>query len=124
MKELVLLSVEEIIEINKKFNNSAKKGELDFIISKIKSLKLDSESKKNIAKAAATFWHYIIQNHVFFGGNKRTATESAKLFCKINSFEIGLPPNGFVYISLKIANSDITFQELTDLISKKLKVIS
>lgn len=123
MNEFLLLSAEEIVEINKKFDGTARRGELDFILSKIKSSKLSEDIKKDIARAAATLWYYIIQNHVFLDGNKRTATEATKLFCKINSFALDLPPNGFIYISLKIANSDISLQELADLIYGKLKVI-
>ncbi len=118
--ELIILSPEEIIEINKRFNGGVKKGDLEFIVSKIKSIKLTEDPKKDVAKATATLWYYIIQNHVFVDGNKRTATESAKFFCKINSFTLNFPPNGFIYISLKIANNDISFQELIEIIYDKL----
>ena len=123
MDEMIILSIEEIIEINKKFNGGVKKGELEFILSKIKSYKLSGDTKRDIAKAAATLWYYIIQNHVFVDGNKRTATEAVKMLCKINFFELGLPPNGFIYISLKIANNDIKIQELIELICERLKKV-
>ena len=121
MSELTILSVDEIIEINKKFNGGARRGDLDFILSKIKSFNLGRDMRKDVAKSAATLWYYIIQNHVFIDGNKRTATEATKLFCKLNSFALELPPNGFVYISLKIANNDIEFQELSDLLYERLR---
>src|SRR3989338_4691431 len=115
-----LLSAEEIMEINRKCNGGAKKGDLDFIISKTRSLKI-TDIKKDAAKVAATIWYYIIQNHVFVDGNKRTATESIKQFCKINSFGLDIPQNGFVYVSLRIANNHIGFQELVDLIYQRLR---
>src|SRR3989338_11052003 len=118
--EIIILSPEEIVEINNRLNGGVKRGELEFIVSKIKSIKLSEDPKKDVAKSAATLWYYIIQNHVFVDGNKRTATESAKLFCKINSFTLDFPPNCFIYISLKIANSDISFQDLAELIYSKL----
>ncbi|MBI2971459.1 MAG: type II toxin-antitoxin system death-on-curing family toxin [Candidatus Aenigmarchaeota archaeon] len=77
----------------------------------------------DVARNAATLWYYIIQNHVFVDGNKRTATEATKLFCKVNSFQLDIPPNGFIYISLKIANSDITFHDLVNLIYQRLERI-
>ena len=39
MDEMIILSIEEVIEINKKFNDGVKKGEIEFILSKIKSYK-------------------------------------------------------------------------------------
>ncbi|MBI2579547.1 MAG: type II toxin-antitoxin system death-on-curing family toxin [Candidatus Aenigmarchaeota archaeon] len=119
--ELFLPSIEEIIEINRKFNGGVRRGDLEFILSKIISLKLGNDHKKNVARSAATLWYYIIQNHVFIDGNKRTATESAKHFCSINSIELDMPPNGLIYVSLKIANNDIRFNELEELIYKRLR---
>lgn len=118
---LIVLAVEEIIEINRKFNGGAKRGDLDFIVSRITAAKLGQDFKRDVAKAAAALWYYVIQNHVFVDGNKRTATESVKLFCRANFFEIDLPPNGFIYVSLKIANSDISLQELAELLYEKLR---
>lgn len=48
--EIIILSPEEIIEINKRFNVGVKKGELEFIVSKIKSIKLSEDPKKDVAK--------------------------------------------------------------------------
>ena len=54
-------------------------------------------------------------------GNKRTATEVVKLFLKANGFVLKMPYNRIVYISLKIANNDITRKELERLIYKNLE---
>ncbi|MBI4170817.1 MAG: Fic family protein [Candidatus Aenigmarchaeota archaeon] len=121
MNKIRLLSIEEVIEINKKFNGSGKRGDLDFLISRAKSIKLGDDLKKDLAKAASIFWYYIIQNHIFTDGNKRTATETAKLLCNVNNFELDLPPNGFIYISLKIANNDINFRNLVELMYTRLR---
>jgi death-on-curing protein len=119
--EITYLSIDEIIAINKKFNGGTKIGDLDFILSKIESYRLTENFRKDVAESAATLWYYIIQNHVFVDGNKRTAAESVKLFCKANEFCLDIQSNGFIYISLRIANNHISFQELVDLIYEKLR---
>ena len=63
-KAIVIPSLEDIITINKELekNFSVNEGALDFIISKVKSRRLTSDRKKDIAKGAATIWHDIIAN--------------------------------------------------------------
>lgn len=114
--------VDEIIEINEKLGyNVVNAGALDFIIAKIKSKKRTNDVKKNISTAATILWYEIITQHPFIDGNKRTAAESMKLLLKLNDFELGVPMNGIVYLSLKIANNDIKFNALKQLIYEKLK---
>ncbi len=101
--KIVIPSIDEILEINEKLGYSVmNKGALDFIIAKIKSKKVTNDRKKDISTAAAIIWYEIITQHPFLDGNKRTATESMKLILKINNFELNIPMNGLVYISLKI----------------------
>ena len=70
---------------------------------------------------AAIFWFEIIQGHPFVDGNKRTATETMKLFLKKNGFKLNTPISGLVYISLKIANTEISYSELINWINKRLE---
>ncbi|GEM_PF-5898994 len=64
MSELLVLSLEEIVEINRKFNGGVKRGGLDFIISKIKSFALTADFRKDVAKSAE---HYgIISSRTMF----------------------------------------------------------
>ncbi len=126
MKKAVLIpSLEDMIGINKELeeNFSVNEGALDFIISKIKSRRPSRDRKRDIAKGAATLWHDITVNHPFIDGNKRTATESMLLFIELNDFKLEASPNGLIYISLKLANNDISFNELVDWICPRLKKI-
>jgi len=54
-------------------------------------------------------------------GNKRTATETVKLFLKMNGFRLNTSLGGLVYISLMIANNDISYQRLIDWIYTRLE---
>jgi death-on-curing protein len=76
--------------------------------------------KRDMAMAAATFWYEIIAQHPFLDGNKRTATEVMQFFLELNGFELKSPINGLIYISLKIANNDIRFNELDRWVYDKL----
>lgn len=74
-----------------------------------------------MTKGAATIWHDIITNHPFLDGNKRTAIEAMLMFIELNDYKLESPPNGLVYISLKLANNDISFNELVDWMYPRLK---
>ncbi len=99
------------------------KGPLEFIDSKLGSLKPSGDFSKDLAKAAAILWYEIIRNHPFCDGNKRTAAESALFIVKTNDYRLNMPPNGIIYLSLKIANNDITLENLTKEVQKRLEKI-
>ncbi len=119
---IIIPSVDDVIGINKELekNFSVNEGALDFMISRIKSRRLSLDRKKDIAKGAASFWHDIIVNHPFTDGNKRTATEAMLMFIELNDFKLESPPNGLIYMSLQLANNDISLNELVDWIYSRL----
>ncbi len=125
MYKLILPSIEEIIQLNKSFKGQViNKGILELILDKIKNKPKSKNLKKDLAYCASILWHDIITLHPFLDGNKRTATEVVKLFLKANGFALKMPYNRIVYISLKIANNDITRKELERLIYKNLEEIN
>ncbi len=124
MDLVVFLSLEEIIEINNSLGYSIlNKGFLDFLGSKLKSVRLSGDKLKDVGKVASILWYEIIRNHPFCDGNKRTAAEAALYFVKINGFRLNIPPNGIIYLSLKIANKDIILENLTREVQKRLEKI-
>ncbi|MFZ2455802.1 MAG: Fic family protein [Candidatus Altiarchaeia archaeon] len=124
MGPIVFLSLDEIIEINKSLGYSVlNKGSLDFLDSKLKSARLTGDERKDVGKGASILWYEIIRNHPFCDGNKRTAAESTLYFAKINSFRLNMPPNGIIYLSLKIANNDISLENLTKEVQGRLEKI-
>lgn len=124
MGPIVFLSLEEVVEINSSLGYSVlNKGPLDFIGSKLKAVRLTGDEQKDVGKVASILWYDIIRNHPFCDGNKRTAAESTMYFAKINGFKLNIPPNGIVYLSLKIANNDISLENLTKEVQKRLEKI-
>jgi len=118
---MIIPSKEEIIFINRKLGyNIVNIGNIEFLISKLKSTRLGEDEKRNIAKAAANIWFDLVSLHPFSDGNKRTATEVVRYFLELNNYRLEMPSNGIVYISLKIANGDITLNNLVDVIYSKL----
>lgn len=122
MQKIIIPTVEEIITINKKLGYEVvNKGSLDFILDKVKSLKKSGDFKKDVSKIGARLWMDIISDHPFVDGNKRTATETTKLFFKLNKIKLDIPQNGIIYLSLKIANKDINLNKLMSYIYERIK---
>ena len=121
-KDIIIPSTDDIIAINQKLGGTVlNKGMIAFIIAKIEAKVPKKDYKRQIATIAAIFWFEIIQGHPFVDGNKRTATETMKLFLKKNGFKLNTPISGVVYISLKIANNEISYPELINWINGKLE---
>lgn len=114
MYKITIPTKEQIIEIDKKLKGGGTINEvaIDFIISKIKAKKLSENLEKEIVTISSIFWYDIIANYPFVDGNKRTAAETMKFFFELNNFELKSEMNGIIYLSLKISNNDITFNEL------------
>jgi death-on-curing protein len=121
-KDIIIPSTDDSIAINQKLGGTVlNKGIIDFIIAKIEAKVTKRDSKRQIATIAAIFWFEIIQGHPFVDGNKRTATETMKLFLKKNGYKLNTPISGLVYISLKIANNEISYSELINWIHSRLE---
>ncbi|MEA1906128.1 MAG: type II toxin-antitoxin system death-on-curing family toxin [Euryarchaeota archaeon] len=122
MAEIIIPSSDDIVTINKKLGGAIlNPGSIDFLIARIESKTKKKDYKRQIATVSAIFWYELIQNHPFIDGNKRTATETMKLFLKQNNLKLATPLGGLVYISLKIANNEISYPELIEWIYRRLE---
>jgi death-on-curing protein len=122
MTKIIIPSSDDIITINRKLGGAIlNPGSIDFLIAKIESKTQKKDYKRQIATISAIFWYEIIQSHSFIDGNKRTGTETMKLFMKQNNFRLNTLLGGLVYISLKIANNDISYPELIEWIYRRLE---
>ncbi|HIE32231.1 MAG TPA: type II toxin-antitoxin system death-on-curing family toxin [Methanosarcinales archaeon] len=122
MTEIIIPSSDDIVAINRKLGSTTlNPGSIYFLIAKIESKTQKKDYKRRIATISAIFWYELIQSHPFIDGNKRTATETMKLFLKQNNFKLDTPLSGLVYMSLKIANSEISYPELIEWIYGRLE---
>lgn len=125
MEKIILIGVAEIIEINKILGGYVlNAGNLDFLIAQIEAKYKDKDFKKQIAKIGAIIWMSLIQGHSFIDGNKRTATETMQMFFDKNGYCLETSTAGLVYMSLKIANNEMIYENLIDWIYAKLKETS
>ncbi len=121
-KDILIPSTDDIIAINQKLGGTIlNRGIIEFIIAKIEAKVPKKDYKRQIATIAAVFWFEITQGHPFVDGNKRTATETMRLFLKKNGFKLNTPLAGLVYISLKIANNEISYSELINWLYRRLE---
>ena len=97
------------------------RGAVDFLITKIESKISKKDYRRQIATISAILWYELIRGHPFVDGNKRTATETMKLFLKQNNFKLNTPLGGLVYISLKVANNEIAYPELIEWIYRRIE---
>ncbi len=120
-KDIIIPISDDIIAINEKLGGAViNPGAVDFIIARIDAKTPKRDYNRQIATIAAILWFEIIRGHPFIDGNKRTAVESMKLFLKKNGLKLNTTLGGLVYISLKIANNEISYPDLIDWIHQRL----
>ena len=122
MTGIIIPSSDDAIAINKRLGGSVlNRGAVDFLITKIESKIANKDYRRQIATISVILWYEIVRGRPFVDGNKRTATETMKLFLKQNNFKLNTPLSGLVYISLKIANNEIAYSELIEWIYRRLE---
>lgn len=127
MKEqgIILISKEEILKINGLFEKEGdlvSEGDLEFVLSKVRSKRLSGKRKKDMANLAGIIWFGITTSHPFFDGNKRTATASMLYFLQENKSNLKVKKNNLIYLSLKMANKDIAEQQIIEWLMSEIKV--
>jgi len=97
---VILLIRDEIIYINKRWiseyggiyfvesDNINNKNSFDFLLTAPTQEIFGTELYPNIFIKAATYPFYIIKDHLFYDGNKRTGMMSAFLFLEKNGFKV------------------------------------
>ncbi len=89
MTGIIIPSSDDAIAINKRLGGSVlNRGAVDFLITKIESKISKKDYRRQIATISAILWYEIVRGHPFVDGNKRTATETMKLFLKQNNFKL------------------------------------
>jgi death-on-curing protein len=84
------------------------------------NLLADSEETPDISALAASLAYGIAKNHPFIDGNKRTALVVARTFLLLNGFNINANQEEKYLTFLKLAEGNLSEEELTDWIRQKL----
>lgn len=115
------LTVENLIELNRVLINQfgdgpagvKNHGTLDFIIDR-------ASMSKDLDKEAAILLYEINTKHPFWGGNKRTAFEAAKIFLLSNNIKLKIDFDDAVNFVNKMAEGKTTFQQTFEWIKSRM----
>lgn len=66
----------------------------------------------DIYHMASAYMHFIIKNHAFLDGNKRTGSAVALVFLKLNKITLTLAENELFECTLKVATSKLSLEDL------------
>lgn len=112
-----LLTLEEIIEINKKVGEKGtiiNQANLEFAIGKL-------DKNNDLIKKAATLLYDLVTSHIFLDGNKRTAFVSAATLLEINGKILDISDNDAQDLVYGIANGKYNISEVENIITKCIK---
>ena len=126
---MIFLTLDDICEINWEWiqryggryvavdRNLCNRASLEYILAAIQHpIFRVQRFARLIDKASALAW-WIIEGHVFNDGNKRTGMQSVIELLELNGTVTHFDIDSSIEISLAVANSHISIEELTDLIS-------
>ncbi len=111
------LTVEEIIEINKKVGEKGtllNRGNLEFTVQKV-------DKAKGLAKKAALLLHNLIGLHPFLDGNKRTAFVSANALIELEGTKFKISDKEALVLAYGMANGKYNISKVEDIISKLIE---
>lgn len=73
-----------------------------------------------VSGKAAAVWHGFVCNHAFVDGNKRIGLMVTSVFLIANGYELGLTDQESEDITMRLASSGMSRQELIDLLSDRV----
>ena|SRR4030067_1792429 len=126
------LSRRDIVEINRRMtlefgglftpenDNLCNPNSLNYILTAPSMRIFDREIYPDIFQKAAVYCFYIIKDHIFNDGNKRTGLESAFLFLAINQYvpKPSLNNDLIVKLALSIKSGDYQIDQIAEFFSE------
>ena len=109
-----LLTLEEVVEINKKVGEKGtvlNQANLEFAVHKL-------NKDNSLAKKAAGLLYDLVTSHVFLDGNKRTAFVSAATLLEINGKILDISDDDAQDLVYGIANGKYNISEVEKIINK------
>ena len=70
-----------------------------------------------IVEQAAAYLFHINKNHAFIDGNKRTAFDVMVTFLNLNDYELNMTPEAAYQLTIKVADSKVSKEELIDILT-------
>lgn len=74
-----------------------------------------------IAEKAAAYFFYLVKNHPFIDGNKRTGVASALLFLHVNGYAKKLSEKKLFTLALAVANNQATRSDVATAFEEMLR---
>jgi death-on-curing protein len=73
-----------------------------------------------LAICAATYAYHLSQAHAFIDGNKRIAAAATELFVRLNGFRLQVTNAEIIKLFLKIADGQVTRDEIEQLFEQRI----
>lgn len=127
-QEIIYLSLAQLKEINHDMifsyggfyqpidNNVQNENSLNYLIEAVEAEIYGRSLHPNNYSKAAAYMFYIIRDHVFYDGNKRTGTQAAVSFLEINGINLKdeVESDDLVTLAIDVADNNMSFEELEE----------
>ena len=128
MKKINFFSIEQVIKIHViqlemfgGLHGVRDIGLLDSAINMPKATFDGNRFYKSDVEIAAAYIFFIIKNHPFLDGNKRTGLAAGLIFLKMSDYKVNLTQDQAFDIGIGVADSSLTIEDLTDLLKQAIK---
>lgn len=133
-RNVIYLSADEIVERNREiilktggFKKAAGKvinsNSLEYLIEIMRGELIGYQPYPSLSKKAAAYAYYIIHDHVFYDGNKRTGISCAILFLNLNGYQIDTTDDEIVELAISITNNLMNIDEIAKWFEDRLEYL-
>lgn len=95
-------------------------GKIDFLCTYLRDRRLRGTRKEIVLKKAAFILHYIVTQHPFIDGNKRTGFTVAMQFMNLNGFSVRFTEDEMEKLLLDLANLQLDGVEIEEWIKERM----
>lgn len=104
-------------------SNLKNPNSLEWLIKAVKEKHFDVKRYRSVNQIAAAYCFYIINDHIFNDGNKRTGTLAALIFLKKNGYSLknNITEKDIEKLAVNVQKKDWNIQKLTQWFEKGTK---
>lgn len=110
-------------EYFKEKNNLLSPNELDYLLSAVRG-EISFYDDFSVFEKSSLLCVRIIQNHIFYDGNKRTGFEASNLFLRVNKYELLFDTSSAIKVTLSIAKKEFDYLDFSKWLEKRSAKIS